>query len=137
MFINISKCAFCVIIASFFFACATSSVHKDLHSERERELTLGVVQKQIRKDMSQAEVAENLGSPNIVTKDGDGKETWVYDKIATEASYSNSEQYGTLLIIGAGKSSASYSSTQKTLTVVIKFNNESKVDSFTYHTSKF
>ena len=36
------------------------------------------------------QVATALGSPNIVTRDAEGRETWIYDKIATEASYSNS-----------------------------------------------
>jgi hypothetical protein len=32
-------------------------------------MTLGVVQKEIHKGLSQADVAEALGSPNIVTRD--------------------------------------------------------------------
>jgi hypothetical protein len=103
--------------------------------------------------MSQADVAAALGSPNIVTKDSEGKETWIYDKIATEASYSKSSSQisggggaggiaGTTLllgIIGGGYSQASgaASSTQKTLTVIIKFNDKNQVDSFSYHSSKF
>jgi hypothetical protein len=42
--------------------------------------------------MSGTEVAVALGSPNIVTRDSGGKETWIYDKIATEASYSKSSK---------------------------------------------
>jgi hypothetical protein len=53
-------------------------------------MTVGIVQKEIRVGMSQADVALALGSPNIVTSDGSGKETWIYDKIASEASYSAS-----------------------------------------------
>lgn len=134
--------------------CMTAAQHQQsLHSAQEREMTVGIVQKEIRQGMSQADVAAALGSPNIVTKDGEGKETWIYDKIATEASYSKSSSKigggggaggiagSTLLlgIIGGGYSQASgaASSTQKTLTVIIKFNNESRVDSFSYHSSKF
>lgn len=100
-------------------------------------MTVGTVQKEIRVGLSQADVAEALGSPNIVTKDGTGKETWIYDKIASEASYSASSTYGSILILGMTSASGAASSTQKTLTVVIKFDSNNNVASFTYHTSKF
>lgn len=103
--------------------------------------------------MTQAEVAEALGSPNIVTKDAEGKETWIYDKIASEASYSRDTGSiggageaggvtGTTLILGLigggySKESGAVAKTQKTLTVIIKFNKEVKVESFSYHASKF
>jgi outer membrane protein assembly factor BamE (lipoprotein component of BamABCDE complex) len=90
---------------------------RDLSSSRERELTAGIVRKEIKKGMSGAQVAELLGSPNITTMDENNRETWVYDKIATEASYSES-QSGMFLIL-------------------VKFNADSKVESFTYHQSKF
>lgn len=100
-------------------------------------MTLGIVQKEIRVGMSQADVATALGSPNIVTKDGNGKETWIYDKIATEASQSR-DSGGIFLILGIySREAGAVSSTQKTLTVVIKFDKNNLVESFTYHTSKF
>ncbi len=42
-------------------------------------MTVGIVQKEIRIGMSQADVAAALGSPNIVTRDSEGKETWIYE----------------------------------------------------------
>ncbi len=125
----------------FVSGCMSAASHQQsLGSTREREMTLGVVQKEIRTGMSQADVAVALGSPNIVTKDGSGKETWIYDKIASEASFSQ-DVGGTgpiLSLFGVySKEAGAASSTQRTLTVVIKFNEKSQVDSFTYHTSKF
>jgi outer membrane protein assembly factor BamE (lipoprotein component of BamABCDE complex) len=122
-----------------------------LHSSRDREMTLGVVQKEIRVGMSQADVAEALGSPNIVTKDSRGNESWIYDKIATEVSYSRDSggvSAGTAGAVGSwsllfgGKANYSrdggaMSQTQKTLTVVIKFDENSLVKTLSYHTSKF
>jgi outer membrane protein assembly factor BamE (lipoprotein component of BamABCDE complex) len=142
----------CLILAVLITAgCA--SHEKSLHSAKEREMTVGIVQKEIRTGMSQADVAEALGSPNIVTKDSEGKETWIYDKIATEASYSSSSGgigggagaggiAGSALILGGvgggfGKSSGAAAQTQKTLTVVIKFGQAGAVESFSYHSSKF
>jgi outer membrane protein assembly factor BamE (lipoprotein component of BamABCDE complex) len=100
-------------------------------------MTLGVVQKEIRAGLTQGEVAEALGSPNIVTRDAVGNETWIYDKVATEASYSRSDVYGTILILGGGSAAGAASSTQKTLTVVIKFGADQRVETFSYHSSRF
>lgn len=110
---------------------------KDLRSTQEREMTVGVVQREIKKGMAGASVVEALGSPNIVTKDDKERETWVYDKIATEASYSES-QNGLFLILGSiSNQSGAASTTQRTLTVVIKFDANGRVETFTYHQSKF
>jgi len=135
--------------------CQTGGTHASrLHSERERRMTVGVVQREIRKGMSQAAVAEALGSPNIVTRDGEGSETWIYDKIATEASYSTDSggvsggigaggaPSGSSLVLGGvggayrGASGAA-ATTQRTLTVIIKFSEAGLVDSFSYHSSRF
>ncbi|MGC8722679.1 MAG: hypothetical protein ACP5VF_02240 [Acidobacteriota bacterium] len=104
---------------------------------KEQQLTVGVVQRQIRAGMSQAEVAEALGSPNIVTRDSDGKETWIYDKIGTEATYASSGGGASILILSASHSTSSSQTTQRTLTVLIKFGADQRVESFTYHASKF
>lgn len=104
---------------------------------KEQQLTVGVVQKQIRAGMSQAEVAEALGSPNIVTRDSDGREAWIYDKIGTQASYSSAGGGGSILILSASHSSSVSQTTQRTLTVIIKFGADGRVESFTYHASKF
>jgi outer membrane protein assembly factor BamE (lipoprotein component of BamABCDE complex) len=119
-------------------ACTTAAEHeRNLGSTAERQMTVGLVQKEIRSGMSQAEVAEALGSPNLVTRDSVGRETWVYDKIATEASYEQSNVYGTILILGAGQAAGATSTTQRTLTVVIRFDQSQQVESFSYHASRF
>lgn len=102
-----------------------------------KQLTVGVVQKEIHNGMSQPDVAAALGSPNIVTKDSDGFETWIYDKIGTEARYESREGYGTVLLLGGGTSTTVTSTSQRTLTVIIKFDKSGNVNTFTYHASKF
>jgi outer membrane protein assembly factor BamE (lipoprotein component of BamABCDE complex) len=127
-----------ILIISLSSGCRTvQDNQRDLSSTRERELTAGIVKKEIKKGMSGAQVAELLGSPNITTLDENSRETWVYDKIATEASYSESQSGMFLILGGFSNNSGAASTTQRTLTVVIKFNAESKVESFTYHQSKF
>ena len=125
----------------------------ELHSTHEREMTVGIVQREIRRGMSQGDVATSLGSPNIVSNDSEGRQTWIYDKVATEASYSRSNAGvgglagiggvpGAVLLLGLGggsydKSAGASATTQKTLTVVIKFDRAERVETATYHSSRF
>ena len=142
------------LAAGLLGGCMSAAMHqKSLSSTNERDMTLGVVQKEIRIGMPQSDVAAALGSPNIVTRDSANTETWIYDKIATEVSYSRDAGgvgiFGILLgagssLVGGGGASGSYnkeagaaSSTQRTLTVVIKFDSKSQVESVRYHASKF
>ena len=134
--------------------CMSAHQHyQQTHGAQERQMTVGTVQKEIRKGMSAAEVAEGLGSPNIVTTDSEGREVWVYDKISTDVTYSNDYGgAGVFLLIGGtsggtaggGLGSANYSrsagaqsKTQRTLTVVIKFDEQKMVRDFAYHSSRF
>jgi len=134
--------------------CMSAHQHyQQTHGAQERQMTVGTVQKEIRKGMSAADVAETLGSPNIVTTDAEGREVWVYDKISTDVTYSkDSGGLGAALLIGSasggvfggGLGSADYSrsagarsKTQRTLTVVIKFDAQKKVRDFSYHSSRF
>jgi len=131
----------CLFLIPAIIGCMSAAEHEaSLPSSQAEEMTVVVVQKEIRVGMSGADVAQALGSPNIVTKDSSGKETWVYDKIASEVSYSK-DSGGTGLIInlfgGYNREAGAVSTTQKTLTVVIKFDNNSRVESFSYHASKF
>ncbi len=105
-------------------------VQKGLEGDK---VTVGTVQREIRVGMSSAEVVEALGSPNVVTTDEQRREVWVYDKIATDVSASGG--YWTLLLLGQSAGSASKS--QRTLTIIIKFDEDKKVRDFAYHTSRF
>jgi hypothetical protein len=87
--------------------------------------------------MSGAEVATVLGSPNIVTTDEHRRETWVYDRIATERVESSGGGYGTLLIVGGGGSAGASQTSQRTLTVIIHFDDGGKVRDFSYRSSSF
>ena len=126
------------VVLALTAGCSRASTHGDqLQSSHEREMTLGIVQKEIREGMSQGDVAEALGSPNIVTKDKEGHETWIYDKIASEVSYSQDSGGVWLLLGGYHKDAGARGSTQKTLTVVIKFDPQSQVEKVSYNSSKF
>lgn len=126
----------CIAVAAT--GCTPATEHQQrLGSTAEREMTLGIVQRQIRAGLTPDEVVAALGSPNIVSRDAGGRETWVYDKVASEASYSRSAAYGTILILGAGSANGAVSQSQKTLTVIVKFTPDQRVDTFSYHSSRF
>ena len=153
---NSLKVRWLIIITMILPLMSCMSAHQhyqQTHSAQERQMTIGIVQKEIRKRMSAAEVAEVLGSPNIVTTDGEGREVWVYDKISTDLTYSkDSGGLSAILLIGSAsggtaggglgsgsysRSSGAQSRTQRTLTVVIKFDEQQKVRDFSYHASRF
>lgn len=143
-----------------FAAKLEGNVNKLNIPVKEQELTIGTVQKYIHNGMAQDEVALALGSPNIVTQDANGKETWIYDKISSSITDRNKNEsvmenametryfwHGILTLATLGlinrnvkpelKDVSQVVSTQKTLTIIIKFNDSNKVEAFTYHMSKF
>lgn len=134
---NYKSIWFFLLIFAVTVSCRTGGNHQQsLTNEETEKFTLGTVQKKISVGMSQADVAQALGSPNIVTKDARGKEAWIYDKAAKEVSYSQ-DQGGVWLILGGYSKEAGASRTsQKTITVVIKFDG-GVVSDVTYHSSQF
>jgi outer membrane protein assembly factor BamE (lipoprotein component of BamABCDE complex) len=113
------------------------SVSQDDNGVRSDRLTTGKVQSQIAKGMSGGQVAEVLGSPNIVTTDENGREVWVYDRFATEVRASESSG-GVWLVLGVvGGSSGTATKSTRSLTVVIKFDESKKVRDVAYHSSSF
>lgn len=99
--------------------------------------TLGIVQKSIKRGMSSAEVIKVLGSPNMVTQDEDSNEVWIYDKHSTEIKSSNQRKGVWLLVVSTNEGSSSHNSSQKNLTIIIKFNSDNKVKKFSYRSSSF
>ena len=134
-----------LLCLSALLGCSASQHAEDVRAEDADRLTVGTVQKEIRMGMSAAEVAAVLGSPNIVTTDADRQETWVYDKISTDVTDSRSN--GTIVGLlfggsggglGAGSKEAGANSTsQRTLTVIVRFDEQNWVRDFSYHTSRF
>ncbi len=122
----------------FLAGCASAAKHKKLTQDESGDrITVGKVQREIKIGMTSAEVVQVLGSPNIVSTDEERREVWVYDKVATDISYSSSEAGASLILFGGYGSSGAASTTQRTLTIIIKFDNSGKVRDFSYHSSKF
>ena len=139
-----------VVSGLILSGCMSAAQHRaDVQDRSTDRMTVGTVQKEIRVGMSGGEVATVLGSPNIVSTDEERREVWIYDKISTEVAYSTSSGGISALIFGGGGSVAggatsgvnqgtgATSRTQKTLTVIIKFDEQKKVRDFAYHQSQF
>lgn len=127
--------------------CVTARQHADQVREANgaERLDLGVVQREVRIGMSGADVIRALGSPNVVTTEAERREVWIYDRIATDTVRSSST--GLLLGVliggsagagGLGSASAGATSrTQRTLTVILYFDDQGRVRDFAYHASRF
>lgn len=157
---NMKKFLLLLPVCTALAGCMTAAQHaQQLSSANDRALTLGLVQKHVKVGVSQADVATALGSPNIVTGDNQQHETWIYDKIASEASFSEDSGNVSAQLLGNqipftsgttgdgpisgnvngafSKSAAAASITQRTLTVVIKFNADHTVESVAYNSTRF
>ena len=143
---HLNYIALAILLAGLSSGCTATHHAEDVRAASEGDrVTVGTVQKEITLGMSAAGVAAALGSPNIVTSDNERQETWIYDKISSEVTYSRSS--GTIVGLlfggsgggaGVGTTSAGASSTsQRTLTVIIKFDADDRVRDFSYHSSRF
>lgn len=135
-----------ILTGVFIQGCIPAQEHRTAVQDNSSDrITVGKVQREIKKGMSSAKVVEVLGSPNIVSTDKDNNEVWIYDKVSTNIAKSKSS--GSLLLGGWGSAttggfgisgnSSATSSSQKTLTIIIKFDNNDKVKDFSYRTSSF
>lgn len=128
-------------------AVPMDKVNKAVEDDK-NTLTLGKVQQILKKGVSQDKIVMELGSPNLVTVDSAGLETWIYDKISTVSTNAAASNSATILggviggsagvggSLGSSGSASKQITSQKTLTVVLKFKDK-KLDTFTYNASKF
>ena len=119
-----------IFISSSVLACLAGCVQAPLATIPARQvetqkITLGNVQKIVKAGASSAEVIDALSSPNIVTSNKDGTETWVYDKISSDIEYAQGQN------TGVGTRST------RTMIVVIKFDKYSKVENVQYRQTSY
>lgn len=95
-----------------------------------QKTTLGNVQQAVKKGAAKEDVIAALSSPNIVTSNPDGTETWVYDKVSTEAEVvANSSFF-------RGDSAVAVKST-RTMIVVIRYDKNNRVDTVSYRQTSY
>jgi outer membrane protein assembly factor BamE (lipoprotein component of BamABCDE complex) len=86
--------------------------------------------------MSGADVIAALGSPNVLTNDKDGLETWVYDKISNEYEFVTAQDGGWLFNPKSQQSGVEVRS-QRTLIVVVHFDKDKKVKNVQYRQTSY
>lgn len=134
-----------IILIAGLGACSATQHRTDVQNDSIDRVTVGTVQREITVGMPSADVAVILGSPNIVSTDAERREVWIYDKISTNVAYSRSNTGLAGLLIGASggvgvagsKQAGAASSSQRTLTIIIKFDEASRVRDFSYRTTSF
>ena len=144
-----NKIAFLITALALVAGCSASQHRAAVQDDSADRVTVGTVQREISIGMAGAEVIASIGSPNMVSTNEDRNEVWVYDKLATDVVHSDSRA-GVLGIVfgpigGAGgvgigggqRSSGAVSTSQRTLTIVIKFDKANRVADFAYHSSRF
>jgi outer membrane protein assembly factor BamE (lipoprotein component of BamABCDE complex) len=127
-----------LFVIPFINACVSATQHaNNVQNQAGQKLTVGTVQKEIKIGMSSADVIQVLGAPNMVSTDDKRREVWVYDKVATDTVQSTSSGWVFAILAGGNSSSGASSTSQRTLTIVIKFDEQSHVRDFAYHSSTF
>lgn len=122
-----------VLVASGCSTAATKPV-----TTRNSELTHGNVQLNLKVgETTQTQVLEVFGAPNITSIDGSGQEVWTYQRAATVAQSASSSGYWTILLAGGGRSSSGFEQTQRTITLLIKFDAAKVVSDFRSRSSEF
>jgi outer membrane protein assembly factor BamE (lipoprotein component of BamABCDE complex) len=102
-----------------------------------RNLTVGTVQGEIKIGMPASDVVAILGSPNIVTTDEQRREVWVYDKVSSSRVDTANSIGGSIIIFGGSSAQSESTSTQKTLTIIIKYDEQKMVRDFAYNYTQF
>jgi hypothetical protein len=92
-------------------------------------------QREIKAGMQQASVLEALGPPHRVSADSQRREVWTYDQIASDRVDTESSVGGGLIVRGAGKSSLASDASQRTLTIIIYYDEQKKVRDLAYNYS--
>jgi len=156
-----------VAIGLLLAACASSEKQAEISGEargamaegrtepvQKDALSYGNVTSRIQKSVTtQADLVELFGGPNISTIDADGTETWVYERTASESSVTGEGQGTTEakrldLFFGlgyfttgkekrTGTGTSRYEHSIKTLTVIIKFNEDRTVKEYSARASRF
>jgi hypothetical protein len=129
------------VISSFLVAAALIAI-TGCSATQYRAVDHGIAetaQREVSIGLGSANVAAILGSPDLVSSNENEEDTWVYDRISTDLSYSTSNGAIVGLVFGNYIGGANYigaaMTSQQTLTVSIKFNEDDRVRDFSYYTS--
>jgi hypothetical protein len=101
----------------------------------QQKLAVDVVQREIKVGQDQASVLEALGPANRVYTDSQRREVWTYENISSDRVDTESSVGGGIIVFGGGKSPSMSSASQRTLTLIIYYDEAKKVRDFAYNYS--
>lgn len=107
-------------------------------AQRNSALTTGNVELHIKTGVTtKSQVLDAFGAPNITTTDGSGHEVWTYQRAATVAHATSGRSYWTVILGGGSSDASGFEQSQRTMTLIIKFNKHDVVSSFRSRYSEF
>ena len=139
---------FLILCVSGMLGCANPPLPANQQSVKASTITFGLIQQVVSKGATKDQIVSTLGSPNMITNNSNNEETWIYDKVTTEYQNESGSSSGSILggavigsLGGAGTASTSTtmnrgSTTQRTLTLIVKFKNDI-VDSYATRATAF
>ena len=102
------------------------------------DLTHGNVQLALRVGKTtQNDVLETFGAPNVATIDATGQEVWTYQRHATITQRGSANNYWTVVLLGGSTKAEGFEQTQRTMTLMIKFDASKVVSDFKSRTAEF
>lgn len=127
-----------IFFSSLVFVNLTGCKTGQPVTNQNNQLTHGNVQLNLKVGQTtQADVLEVFGAPNITTIDGSGREVWTYQRHATVSQTQSSSGYWNILLVGGRNSSSGFEQSSRTITLIIKFNDNKVVDDFKSRASNF
>lgn len=124
-----------VLIIILISGCANTQQSNTLKNS---ELTHGNVQMTLKKGVTTKEqVLESFGSPNITTIDASEREVWTYQRHATVANSSSSSSGWTVIFVGGQNTASGFEQSSRTITLIIKFDENDTVYDFKSRSSSF
>jgi len=122
---------------AFGSGCVTISSEGD-ESTRNSMLTAGVAKAKIIKGQTtQAEILSLFGAPNIITKDKQNDEVWNYNRMSF-SSVVDKDSYATFFFLsGFGGSRAVSTATTKSFDLIVTFDENDVVKSYSIISASF
>jgi hypothetical protein len=97
---------------------------------------MDAVQHEIKLGLDQASVLEALGPASRVSTDSQRREVWTYENIASDRVDTESSVGGGIVVFSGGNRTGVRSASQRTLTLVIYYDEARKVRDFAYNYSQ-
>jgi len=131
----LSRLCFSLVFLSFCAGCIQS---QQPLSNRNSQLTQGNVQLTLKVGKTTKSVVLNkFGAPNVITRDGSGKEVWTYQRSAQISQSSTQSAYWTIILAGQSGRGSGFETSSRMITLIIKFDSRDVVFDFKSRTSTF